>query len=199
MIRIVQKEDPILRAIAKPVPREMFGSPQLAQILANMKEAIASQDDAVAIAAPQIGVPYRIFVVSGRVFELLGEDGGHEEHQEHTEHGEHEEHKEHQTKMEDIVFINPEIVKLSKERRQVEEGCLSVRYLYGKISRARKAKVRAYDERGRAFEIGGSGLIAQIFQHETDHLDGKLFIDEAVELEDLPPEEHTARRSKKIA
>ncbi len=182
MVTIVQKDAPVLRAVAKPVDKEMFGTPALAKVLKDMKEAIASQDDAVAIAAPQIGVGLRIFVVSGRVFDMLmGRD---EENPESAE-----------SQTEDIVFINPEIVKVSKERKMVEEGCLSVRYLYGKISRAKKAKIRAYDERGKAFEIGGSGLLAQIFQHEYDHLEGKLFIDEAVELEDLPPEEAPKKKA----
>lgn len=187
MVKILQKDEPILRAIAKPVTKAMFGTPELAKVIKDMKAAIDSQDDAVAIAAPQIGVSLRIFVVSGRVFEmLLGEK---EQDQENKV-------QDKGNQIDDIVFINPEILKLSKDRKEVEEGCLSVRYLYGKISRAKKAKVRAQDERGKTFEIGGSGLLAQIFQHECDHLDGKLFIDEATELEDMPPE---AAPDKKIA
>jgi|SRR5581483_6749399 len=189
MVTIVQKDDPILRKTAKPVPKNMFGTAELGKIIRDMKEAIKSQDDAVAIAAPQIGVSLRIFVVSGKVFDLLGES---------EEAAEPE--AEPKQEAEDIVFINPEILKLSKEKKEVEEGCLSVRYLYGKISRSKKAKVRACDEKGRVFEIGGSGLLAQIFQHETDHLEGKLFIDSATEVEDLPPENrHTAKTKKKVA
>lgn len=188
MVIILQKEAPVLRQIAKPVTKAMFGTPELAKIIADMKAGIASQDDAVAIAAPQIGVSLRIFVVSGKVFDMLfgdKEDGT-------TENEKNEEYKENQNQSEDVVFINPEIVKLSKARKEVEEGCLSVRYLYGKTMRATKAKVRALNEKGKPFEIGGSGLLAQIFQHETDHLEGKLFIDTATELEDLPPEKHEA-------
>ena len=170
MVTIVQKEDPVLRQIAEPVPQEMIGSAKLKKIIKDMKTALKAQDDGVAIAAPQIGVSLRIFVVSGRIYELL--------------HPESEEPKE---KPEDIVFINPKIVKISKERDELEEGCLSVRYLYGKIIRARKAKVQALNEKGETFEMGGSGLLAQIFQHETDHLDGKLFIDDATDIHDLPP------------
>ncbi|MDE2116401.1 MAG: peptide deformylase [Patescibacteria group bacterium] len=171
MVTIVQKDDPILRRIAEPVAASMIGTPALRRMIRDMKEAIASQDDAVAIAAPQIGVSLRIFVVSGKVWDMLAtqrESGAPES--------------------DDVVFINPEIVKLSKDKEKMEEGCLSVRYLYGKMMRAKKAKIRALNEKGQAFEIGGSGLLAQIFQHETDHLDGKLFIDEATEIEDIPPE-----------
>lgn len=171
MVTILSKEDPILRQIAKPVTADMFGSKTLTKVLKDMKTALKSQDDGVAIAAPQIGVSLRIFVVSGRVFEML--------YPEAEESG--------KKKYPDMTFINPEIVKLSKEQEEMEEGCLSVRYLYGKIMRSKKAKVRAQDETGKVFEIGGSGLIAQIFQHETDHLDGRLFIDNATDVHDMPP------------
>jgi peptide deformylase len=170
MVTIVQKEDPVLRQIAKPVPAEMIGSKELSKVIKDMKKALKAQNDGVAIAAPQIGVSLRIFVVSGHIYEIL-----------------YPEDKEASKKVEDIVFINPKIVKLSKEQNELEEGCLSVRYLYGKIMRAKKAKVQAQDEKGNLFEMGGSGLIAQIFQHETDHLDGKLFIDTATDVQDLPP------------
>jgi peptide deformylase len=172
MATIVQKDDPVLRKIAKPVEESMIGSPELKKIIRDMKSALSAEDDGVAIAAPQIGVSLRMFVLSGKILEVLYP----------------EEYEDPKKKPRDIVFINPKIIKLSREKAEVEEGCLSVRYLYGKIFRAKKARVQAYDEDGKKFEMGGSGLLAQIFQHETDHLDGKLFIDEATDVHDLPPE-----------
>jgi peptide deformylase len=68
------------------------------------------------------------------------------------------------------------------------EGCLSVRWLYGNVLRSTKASIEAYDEFGNKFTRGGSGLLAQIFQHETDHLNGVLFIDTAEDVEDMPPD-----------
>jgi peptide deformylase len=173
MVTIVQKDDPVLRGIAQIVPKELFGTPKLKKILRDMSTALASQDDGVAIAAPQIGVPFRIFLVSGKIIELL--------YPEKT--------SSDSKPSKDIVFINPKIVRLSKDREVVEEGCLSVRYLYGTIERAKKARVHAQDEEGVPFELGGSGLLAQIFQHETDHLDGVLFIDKAKNLRDMPPQD----------
>lgn len=170
MVTIVQKDDPILRKQAKPVTEDMFGKPAFKKILKDMATALKSQEDGVAIAAPQIGINLSIFIVSGRAFELLYP---------HTENS--------TEKYPDMVFINPEIIKLSKEQEEMEEGCLSVRYLYGKIMRAKKAKVRAQNEKGEFFEIGGSGLLSQIFQHETDHLKGVLFIDNATDIHDVPP------------
>ena len=78
-----------------------------------------------------------------------------------------------------------EISKLSKKKSWVPEGCLSVRWLYGKSLRHEKATIRAYDENGKLYTYGGAGLIAQVFQHETDHLNGTLFIDHAKEIEEL--------------
>ena len=72
----------------------------------------------------------------------------------------------------------------------MEEGCLSVRWKYGKVMRSEKATITAYDENGKKFSRGATGLIAQIFQHETDHLDGVLFIDKADNIVDLPPKKH---------
>jgi len=168
MVKIVQKNDPVLRKISEPVPKEMFGSEKLKKILKDMGEALDSQDDGVAIAAPQIAVSLRIFMISNKVLDILYPEEDHEN-------------------VDHLVFINPKILRLSKEREITEEGCLSVRYLYGKTKRAKKAKIKAQDENGHPFEMGASGLIAQIFQHEMEHLDGHLFIDHAFDVHDLPP------------
>lgn len=163
MARIVQKENPVLRETAQPVSSKDFGSKKLLEIIKRMSVALDGEDDGVAIAAPQIGLPLRIFVVSGMLFEKDGVRG------------------------ENRAFINPKITKISKDTHWAEEGCLSVRWQYGEVSRAKKATVRAYDENGKVFTLGGSGLLAQIFQHEMDHLDGVLFTDKARELRDMPP------------
>lgn len=174
MISIVQRDDPVLREHAADVPPAHIPTPQIQKIIRDMKTALHEQDDGVAIAAPQIGVPLRIFVVSGRAFDLE------EDEDELPAPGE--------TKHHDLVFINPVITRLSKKRRWLPEGCLSVRWLYGKVLRSEKATVRAYDETGKSFTRGASGLLAQIFQHETDHLDGVLFTDKARDVEHLEPE-----------
>lgn len=165
MKTIVQKEDPVLRGTAQSVSSKDIGSKKLTSIITAMKKALAEEPDGVAIAAPQIGVPLRIFVVSGKVFKK----------------------KTDEATPEDRVFINPEIIKLSKERDWLEEGCLSVRWKYGEVSRALKATVRALDAHGKKFTLGGSDLLAQIFQHETDHLNGVLFIDTARNVREIPP------------
>ncbi len=182
MTDILDKDAPVLRQQAAAVPLEDISSPKIKAILARMKKALHAEDDGVGIAAPQIGESLRIFLVSGRVFDFLA--------------GESEEIPAEQSRP-DAVFINPEIIKISKDRKYVEEGCLSVRWLYGKIRRASKATIRAYDENGVAFERGASGILAQVFQHEVDHLNGILFIDSAKEIENLPPERQPRKRSSK--
>ena len=140
-----------------------------------MRTALASQDDGVAIAGSQIGYLLRIFVVSHRIEKIIKKVKV-------------EDMDKPEVMAKDIVFINPSLKKLSKEKKTVEEGCLSVRYLYGKVSRRVKATIEAYDEQGKKFTKGASGLLAQIFQHEVDHLNGILFIDKAKYVEEIPPE-----------
>ena len=168
-VKIIQKDDPRLRETAQEVPKKEIGTEKINKIIDNMKEALASQDDGVAIAAPQIGILLRIFVISGKVMNIIKAD--------------------EETEYPDMVFINPSITNKSKEKALVEEGCLSVRWLYGKIKRSKKVEIRALDESGKLIKRGSSGLLAQIFQHEIEHLDGKLFIDEAVELYEYNPEQ----------
>jgi peptide deformylase len=163
MTTIVQKEDSVLRITANAVPTEEIVSERIKDVISRMKEALAREEDGVAIAAPQIGESLRIFVISKRAFEIDKEGTDEKEGADYT----------------DMVFINPEIIKHSKETAWMEEGCLSVRWLYGKVRRFKKATVRAFDEEGRPFTRGGSRLMAQIYQHEIDHLDGTLFIDKA--------------------
>jgi peptide deformylase len=75
-----------------------------------------------------------------------------------------------------LVLINPEIVKLEGALHE-EEGCLSVPGVYAKLDRASRVTIRALDDHGQPYEMTGEGLLARAFQHEIDHLDGKLFID----------------------
>jgi peptide deformylase len=89
----------------------------------------------------------------------------------------------------DLVYINPVITKLSREKKEVDEGCLSVRWIYGKVKRSVRASVKAINENGEPFERGASGILAQIFQHEIDHLHGILFIEKTKKFIELTEEE----------
>ncbi|MBI2552620.1 peptide deformylase [Candidatus Uhrbacteria bacterium] len=83
---------------------------------------------------------------------------------------------------EPLVLINPKIVGHSLRKQTLEEGCLSVPGKYGLIKRWREVKVRAQTLDGQSFEIKAQGFLAQIFQHEIDHLHGTLYIDKATKL-----------------
>ena len=79
------------------------------------------------------------------------------------------------------ALINPEIVKRSRKRITEEEGCLSLPGLVYPVERNYEVRVRALDENGNEIEIVGDDLLARVFQHEIDHLDGVLFIDHLTE------------------
>lgn len=181
MKNILQKEEKILRMVAREVPLKDIKSLKIKKVLKEMSSALKSQSDGVALAAPQIGYGLRIFIVAGKIFEKNFNKKKPSLNEESTEIKE---------KTKDVVFINPKISKLSKTKEWVPEGCLSVRPMYGQTYRSKKATVEAYDENGMKFVRGASGLLAQIFQHETDHLNGILFIDHAknVKAEKLPNE-----------
>jgi peptide deformylase len=74
------------------------------------------------------------------------------------------------------VFVNPEIVATEGEA-ECEEGCLSVPGYYERVRRAARVKVRAQDAQGQPFELEADGMLAVCIQHETEHLEGKIFVD----------------------
>jgi peptide deformylase len=139
-------------------PPEDFAAlePRLPALLKDMWDTMYAARG-VGLAAPQIGVTARVAVVDCKP----------------------------EGKSRRITLINPEIVRLEGELRD-EEGCLSLPGVYSKLKRARRAVVRALDEKGRPFEVEGEGLLARAFQHEVDHLDGRLFIDRIPFEERLP-------------
>ncbi|MFZ6681530.1 peptide deformylase [Undibacterium sp. Tian12W] len=75
------------------------------------------------------------------------------------------------------VFINPEILWESEERKVYDEGCLSVPGIYDGVERPAEVKVRALDADGKPFEIHATDLLAVCIQHEMDHLKGKVFVE----------------------
>lgn len=163
---IVQAGAKVLREKAKPVAKKDIGGTVTVALVKKMKKALAGEKFGVAIAAPQVGSPLRAFMISGKAF-LTAEDIEAEK-----------------KAPPDKIFINPELHRLSKKKRIMSEGCLSVREKYGTVLRHEKASVKALDERGKPFTYHGSGLIAHIFQHECDHLEGILYTDKATSLEE---------------
>lgn len=173
MKEIVQDGTKILREVAKPVPEELFGSAKLAHIIADMTELLDPELEGVALAAPQIGVPYRIFIVrKDRTLPIPHPDTQGEIPAPETK----------AVVPQVDVYINPEIVKTSRKRGYADEGCLSVRGVYGTTFRHERVTLKARTVDGAHFIRGAGGLMAQIFEHEIDHLNGILFIDHAEKL-----------------
>ncbi len=156
---IVQDGAAVLRERAKPVPNTLFGSAELTRLISDMSETLDSYPDGVALAAPQIGVSYRLFIV--RKDRTLPPPP---------------------TSPEVEVYINPEIVRTSRKRALTDEGCLSVRGVYGTTKRHERVTIKARKPDGSHIQRGAGGLMAQIFEHEIDHLNGILFIDHAEHL-----------------
>ena len=155
--KILQKESPVLRKTAKPISLREITLPKTRKLLGLMHSTLAASTDGVALAAPQIGVSLQIFVVSPKAFSEVKPS-------------------------EPLVYINPTIVRRSRKKVPMEEGCLSVQNVFGIVNRHDKVTVEAHNELGKKFRRDGAGLLAEIFQHETDHLRGVLFIDTAKDL-----------------
>ncbi|HXZ94066.1 MAG TPA: peptide deformylase [Burkholderiales bacterium] len=151
MIRpVLRMGDPRLLSVARPVER--FGTPQLSDLLADMRDTMAHLNGA-GLAAPQIGVDLRVVI-----FGLRG----------NPRYPDAEE-------VPDTVLINPVITPLSDELEDGWEGCLSVPGMRGLVPRVRHLRYSGYDEQGRTFERVVQGFHARVVQHECDHLDGILY------------------------
>ncbi len=172
MREIVQDGDKVLREVASPVPEEMFGSPELAKLIAEMSEALDQFPEGVALAAPQVDASYRLFIV--RIDRT------------HPPRKATEGKPVPVPKPEVEVYVNPEIVKTSRKRAKMDEGCLSVHGVYGQTKRHERVTIKSRRADGTKFQRGAGGLMAQIFEHEVDHLNGILFIDHAEHLIKIP-------------
>lgn len=124
----------------------------LRQLVADMAETMAAAEGA-GLAAIQVGAPVRLFIVDGHV--AGGAEGSPAK-----------------------VFINPEILEISDEAQTGDEGCLSFPNIFVPVKRGMRARVKAIDLEGKTFEAEGEGLYARALQHETDHLNGRLLIDQ---------------------
>lgn len=140
---------PTLRRKARKVTR--FG-PELKQLVADMIETVRAAPG-VGLAAPQVNVSERVIIVDLPADEEEG------------------------TPARLYTFVNPEIVRASREVEEGQEGCLSIPGYVGEVPRHVEIVVRGQDVDGRPQRVKARDYLARIFQHEIDHLDGVLFID----------------------
>ena len=158
MAKLVPENHPALHAIAEECTAEDFADGTVAKIIKDLRQAIKTYDvdgyAAVAIAAPQIGVSKRIFIIE-------------------------DQSKDREGALPTIIAVNPRFLKMSKKMQEGGEGCLSIPDTYGIVRRHKNVTIEATDESGQKYTRGAGGLLATIMQHETDHLDGILFPDRA--------------------
>lgn len=162
MIRpVLQNPSPVLRQKVEHVSN--FHDPQLTALLKDMKDTMVAEDG-IGIAAPQVGTSLAIFLIADELVPKV-----------RTLH----KPKSLLKPLRPHIFINPRLLSLSKEKQtdEEEEGCLSVRGVFALISRAQSVVLEAQNEKGEKFRVRAEGLLARVFQHETDHLNGILFID----------------------
>ena len=143
--------DPVLRKVAEPIGPDY---PDLAGVLENLWETMYFADG-VGLAAPQVGLPIRIFVIDASA----GAD----------EEPELEGFKR--------VFINPVILELNGEPWTMEEGCLSLPEIRENVIRPESVRLKYQDENFKVYDEVFRGFVARVIQHEYDHLEGVLFID----------------------
>jgi peptide deformylase len=144
-LQIIQYPHPTLRYKSKPIKRV---DAELVQIIREMLD-LMYQANGIGLAANQVGLPLRMFVVN-----TAGKAGEGEE----------------------LVFLNP-VLSRPKGNEEGEEGCLSLPELYGPVMRPKQITVNAYNLKGEEIRATFDGLLARVVQHENDHLDGVLFVD----------------------
>ncbi len=166
-----------MHIIHYPHPTLRHKSKDILRVDAELRKTISQMFElmyearGVGLAANQVDLPLRLFVVN-----LEAEAG----------------------KGEELVFINPIITK-PKGLDEAEEGCLSIPELYGQVKRPETVKLNAYNLSGQEFQAEVSGLLARVVQHETDHLDGVLFIDRMSETGQLQVKEELEAFEREFA
>ena len=150
VLRVTKYGEDILRQKLKPVDYNEI-APLLPKLLKDMEETCLAVHG-VGLAANQIGLDYRLALI------LIHES------------------EEENAPLKRYVIINPEIISMRGEKVE-EEGCLSLPGLWADVKRATDVTLKYIDENGHEQVKRARGLLAKAFQHEVDHLDGKLFID----------------------
>lgn len=158
ILPVIAYGDPVLRKVGKEITKE---HPKLEEIIDNMWETQYNAHG-VGIAAPQVGLSLRLFVIDASPF-ADDEDLSEEE----------------QNVLKDFkhVFINPKIIEESGEEWAFNEGCLSIPDVREDVFRQEKVVIEYYDENWKKQTQTLTGLAARVVQHEYDHIEGVLFTD----------------------
>lgn len=149
--------NPILREPAKKLRASEVNSNEVQDLIANMRETLDRKKYGIGLAAPQVGKSMSLSVIRIRPTKLRPNTP--------------------KEKWADLVIINPEIIKHYGKKQQMYEGCISLPGVFAKVPRYKKVRLNYLDEKGRQQEKDFEGFIAHIIQHETDHLNGVLYVD----------------------
>lgn len=148
---VVWPDDRLRQESVAITAAELASDPSVRQLYQDLVDSMYAENG-LGIAALQIGDPRRMFIIEPK---LAGRDPADPP----------------------IACINPEVVWVSEEQQDSEEGCLSFPEIYIKVKRPLRARVRATGLDGQVFELEGEGLLARCILHENDHLTGKLLVD----------------------
>lgn len=162
-LSLVRFPHPVLKQRAQRVPAI---NDEVRAVAARMIE-VMRQAEGIGLAAPQIGLPWRMFVCD------VPED---------SESGRLASSDPPSATTGPRVYINPEISEPAGGREPFEEGCLSLPRIRGEVIRPARVRLTASDEQGRLFSGVAQGLLARCWQHELDHLDGVLIIDRMTQM-----------------
>ena len=149
ILKVARMGHPVLRRRTPPLDPADVGSPAVQRLIDDMFETM-NEYAGIGLAAPQVHENRRLFVAG-----VDDPDGG----------------------LPPVVMINPEIELLGPAEEEDWEGCLSIPDVRGRVPRAAQIRVRSLDRHGAPQRMTASGFAARVIQHETDHLDGVLFLD----------------------
>ncbi|MEK7546775.1 MAG: peptide deformylase [Patescibacteria group bacterium] len=186
-----KKEEKFLRTKIREFDFKKFTKREINDFVGRMKKAMKLANG-IGLSANQIGLDMRVFVAQVPKTRInadetqIGADGIRENP------------RKHQRESAFYAIFNPEIIKFSKEKTRLEEGCLSIPKVYGSVERPEKLTLAGFDKSGKKIKIKAWGLLAKVFQHEMDHLNGKLFIDRADKIYRVPSSERLKERLKDL-
>jgi peptide deformylase len=158
ILKVARMGHPVLRAKARTMDKSELKNPVVQQFIDSMIDTMYEYSG-VGLAAPQVHESLRVFVA------MLDPDGRGEG--------------------DAVVFVNPEIIPVGDQTVEGWEGCLSIPEIRGRVPRAQHIKISALDRAGKRFELELKDFPARVVQHETDHLDGVLFIDRMTTFDSL--------------
>ena len=159
ILKVARMGHPVLRTKARALDRAEIKSEAVQKLIDDMIETMGEYHG-VGLAAPQVHHGLRVFVAALDV----DEEG---------------------VTSQPIALINPQITPVGNEIVEDWEGCLSIPEIRGRVPRLREITVRAYDRNGERVELHAHDFPARVIQHETDHLDGVLFVDRMRSYESL--------------